>query len=65
MGTAEKGYTNLGKGLNPYKRPSGMSPDTSATSSQIESEKAAVESGRGKGGDPHGSVANVVKYNKK
>jgi len=50
MGTAEQGYSRLGKGLNPYKMP--PAPDAPATTEQIEQQKRDVETGRGKGAEP-------------
>jgi len=65
MGTAEKGYSSLGKGLRPSKKPE--MADYPATTAQIEQEKAAVESGAGKGAEPlRGTkVAQVKPFTKK
>lgn len=59
MGTAEQGYVNLGKALNPYTKP--KYTDSPSTTPQIESEKAAVESGSGKGTQPPVKTAKVTK----
>ncbi len=66
MGTAEKGYSSLGKGLMKKSTRPDMS-DYPATTSQIESEKAAVESGAGKGVEAlkGTKVAQVNKFTKK
>jgi hypothetical protein len=64
MGTAEKGYTSLGKGLKESTRASVMDTDFPSTTSEIEQNKRDVESGKGKGAEPlkGAKTAQVKKY---
>jgi len=52
MDTGQKGYTSLGKGLHPYKRPSVLSETFESTTAEIEQHKSDVETGRGRGAEP-------------